>query len=377
MTVRRQKYRDRKTGAVREHWLIDVVFEHPDGRRERVRKVSPVQTRRGAEQYERELRQSLLDGRPAEKEEVKPTPTLAEFWPEFTRRHVEVNNKPSEIAKKRGVYKNHLGPFFGSRRLDEIRPLHIDDYKAAKLNQDELEPKTINNHLVILAKALERAVRWELIKAAPAIDLLPVPKKAFDFLSFEEAEILRERSTGQARAMIWLVLNTGLRIGELLALRWSDVGLRSRTLVVAQSDWNGIEVTPKGGDAEAVPLNDHAVAALQVHRHLRGRYVFCHEDGERLTYREADGLLERECAAAGIRFVRWHALRHTFASHLVMRGATIKAVQELMRHSDIATTMRYAHLSPGFTAAAAQLLTQPAPAWQTDGKPEPAAEKLK
>ncbi len=366
MSVRRKRWRDRKTGTSGEHWLIDVTFRHPDGRTERVRKVSPVNTRRGAEEYERQILKALLAGTFGGKEK-KEAPTLAAFWARFMDDYVRVENKPSEIRKKELTYKNHLGPAFGQMRLDAIRAKHIDAYKADK-RRAGLAAKSINNHLMILGKALRCAARWELIDAVPAFEPLKVQKQTFDFLSFEEAELLLERSTGEAHTMIALVLNTGLRAGEVVALKWDDVGLRTRTLTVARSDWYGVEGSPKGGDSETVPLNDRAQAALQAHRHLRGPYVFCHDDGAKLTYRQASGLLERACRLAGMRVVGLHVLRHTFASHLVMRGAPLKAVQELMRHANIQTTMRYAHLSPGVTAAAADLLTQPAPSWPNMGQ---------
>ena len=86
------------------------------------------------------------------------------------------------------------------------------------------------------------------------------------------------------------------------------------------------------------------------------------EGGRNLKRGEAKWPLYRACMRAGLRRVGWHVLRHTFASHLVMRGVPLKAVQELLGHEDIATTMRYAHLAPGVTRDAVLLLDAPAPA---------------
>src|SRR5688572_6130233 len=108
--------RDPETGAEREFWFVDVVFEHPDGRRTRVRKVSPVQTRRGAEEYERQLRATLLSGR-----ERKGVPTFKEFADEWMASYVAANNSPGEQANKRGAMRFHLFPALGGRRLDEIK----------------------------------------------------------------------------------------------------------------------------------------------------------------------------------------------------------------------------------------------------------------
>ncbi len=91
---------------------------------------------------------------------------------------------------------------------------------------------------------------------------------------------------------------------------------------------------------------DSLVAALKSHRHLRGEYVFCGDNGQMISLKEMYNRLHFYCRKAGLRKIGFHVLRHTFASHLVMRGAPLKAAQELLGHSDIRTTMIYAHLSP-------------------------------
>ena len=113
-------------------------------------------------------------------------------------------------------------------------------------------------------------------------------------------------------------------------------------------------------------MSDEVLRALKAHRHLRGELVFCDADGRMLTKGECRHPLWRACKRAGLRQLGWHALRHTFASHLVMRGAPIKAVQELLGHSTIEMTMRYAHLSPDVRKDAVRLLDR-AHRWQQAG----------
>jgi len=117
------------------------------------------------------------------------------------------------------------------------------------------------------------------------------------------------------------------------------------------------------------------VAALKKHRHLRGEYIFCKEDGSMFTKNESKHPLWRACKRAGLRSIGWHALRHTFASHLAMRGVPLKAIQELLGHSTIEMTMRYAHLSPTVKRDAVAQLDRPAPGILGSGA-EAAAEIL-
>src|SRR5206468_684243 len=122
--------------------------------------------------------------------------------------------------------------------------------------------------------------------------------------------------------------------------------------------WRGHVGTPKSGRNREIPLSDDALKALKAHRHLRGELVFCAANGRGLLENECKWPVWRTCKRAGLREIGWHALRHTFASHLVMRGVPLKAVQELLGHRDIRTTMRYAHLAPGARREAVESLSR-------------------
>lgn len=105
-----------------------------------------------------------------------------------------------------------------------------------------------------------------------------------------------------------------------------------------------------------MPLCETLVRVLKAHRHLRSDYVFCLENGEPLPRQTMWHVLRTACRKAGLRDVQWHALRHSFASHLVQKGVPLKAVQELLGHSTIEMTMRYAHLAPAMLADAVAVL---------------------
>ena len=118
MTVRKRKWSD-KQGRQREKWMIHVEHTWPDGRKQIVRKVSPVQTKRGAEQYERELRQQLVSGESKEGGKKRKTPTMSEFAKEFMAYQATMN-KPTEVASKETILRAHLIPTFGKRRCKGI-----------------------------------------------------------------------------------------------------------------------------------------------------------------------------------------------------------------------------------------------------------------
>lgn len=358
MSVRRRKWRDPKTGALKDCWMIDVVVEHKDGRRERIRKIAPIQNKRAAEQYERETRIELLEGPATRKEVEQPkveAPKFAAFSDTFIKTYAKTNNKPSEVATKEAALKNHLVPAFGKLRLDAIGPERIEAFKAEKL-EAKLSEKTINNLLTILRRILAVAAEWGKIRSVPHVRWLKVPPPEFDFLDFDEARRLVLAADPEWQAMIMLGLRCGLRQGELLALRWDEVDLVAGRLIVKRSVARGIVGTPKSGKSREVPLSDDALVALKAHRHLKGELVFCNERGGMLTKGECKHPLWRACKRAGLRRIGWHVLRHTFASHLAMRGVPLKAIQELMGHATIEMTMRYAHLSPDVRRDAVKLL---------------------
>lgn len=230
-------------------------------------------------------------------------------------------------------------------RLDDIRYADIQDYVTSRKKLG-LADKSINNHLTVLRRSLVIAKKRELISSVPEIEWLKCPKPEFDFLDFDEADRVIKGADPEWRAMIFTAIRTGMRLGEMRALRWDDVDLKASRIRVCQSISRGVITTPKSGRSRTIPLGDEVKAALQSHKHLISEYVFCTIEGRMFNKNECKHPLWRACKRAGIRRVGWHPLRHTFASHLVMKGVPIRVVQELLGHATIEMTMRYAHVSP-------------------------------
>jgi integrase len=220
----------------------------------------------------------------------------------------------------------------------------------------------VNNVLTVLNVLLKKAVEWDTIERMPCtIRLLPIPKGSAGFYDFDEYErvvVAAKALNGDAYLIVLLGGEAGLRCGEIMALEWSDVDLGKRQLCVQRSDWKGHVTTTKGGRLRHVPMTLRLATALREHRHLRGTRVLCQRDGSPVTQKIVQGHVRRSVRRAQLPKSGVHRLRHTFCSHLAMRGAPARAIQELAGHQDLATTQRYMHLSPAAIEGAIRLLDQ-------------------
>lgn len=357
MSVRKRTWKG-KDGVMHEAWMVHIERQNPDGTPGTpIRKTLNGFSKRDAEVWERRVLAELASGTYGRKEDGV-VPTFAEFSREFVENYATPNNKPSEVESKQAILKLHLVPTFGALRLADIDGRRIEAFKAVQRKAD-LSPKSVNNQLAVLRRILAVAHEWGVIAAVPKVTWLKAPKPEFDFLDFEEAERLLAGADPAWRPMILVGLKAGLRQGELLALRWEDADLVTGRLLIRRAVARGKIGTPKSGKGREVPLSAESVRALMSYRHRKGELVFCAENGRMLRKGECKWPLWSACRAAVLRRIGWHVLRHTFASHLVMKGVPLKVVQELLGHATIEMTMRYAHLSPAVSRDAVALLDVP------------------
>jgi integrase len=339
-------YKDKKTGK----WFVYICHN-----RTRYRKKSPDNTRTGAVAYEALLRGKLTRGEPIENETKEKRQAFQDFAWEWFNIYVKNNNKISEIRGKMFTLKTHLVPFFGKTQIDKLSGLQIERYKAKKINEG-LTNKTINNHLAVLNKCLLTAQEWLELDKIPKIKKLKVPPQKYDYLTVEESRSLLRHTSGMWRDIVLVALKTGLRLGELRGLKWKDISWEKRELTVRRSVYLDKHIVPpKSNKERIVPLSDDAYLILSQNRREKG-FIFSIKPGIHLKNTCCRKRLYKMCDAAGLRRIGWHVLRHTFASQLVMAGAHLKAVQELLGHTDIQTTMRYAHMSPSTLSETVKLL---------------------
>ncbi len=339
---------------IKKSWWVDIRFKH-----KRCRLRSPLNSKTGAEEYEANLRQKLARGEPIDK--VAQVPQQEQLFEQFAWQwfdeYVRVNNKPSEQRNKRHVLRASLVPFFGKIPVRQITSHHIEQYKASILKKG-ISRKTVNNRLTVLRRCLATAFEWLGLEGAPPkITWLKYPPPQTDHLSPDECALLLTNADGVIHEMMFAALRTGMRQGELKGLQWSSIDWQNQSITVRHSlnDYTKQLDSPKSNRERHIPT-DIDVYTMLFKRKKDTGYVFLDEDGKPFSGKVLTRRLHKVCKVVGLRKIGWHTLRHTFASHLAMKGVPLNTVQALMGHSTITTTMRYAHLAPSTLRSAIDML---------------------
>lgn len=296
-------------------------------------------------------------------------PTVREFAGQFLD-YQRSRTKPLTHVQQKATIETLLVPALGRLKLDQIARQHIDGLATAWAENSK--PKTINTRLGTIRRMLSLAVEWEIIARVPRVEFRKVPKQDPRFLTDEEMIRLIEKAEPQWKEMILVALRTGLRIGELRGLQWGDVDLLRRVIHVQRTDpgRRTLDATdPKGNRARTVPLTAESAEALTRIRPADVKStawvwpaLLRRNAEKRARARSEKGCwtaVTRAAKRAGLMDVGWHTLRHTYASHLVMRGIPIRLVQKWLGHASIKETEKYAHLYPEHGHEAAGLLDIP------------------
>lgn len=273
--------------------------------------------------------------------------TLNEAF-ELYKNLVLVNSSLRARKTEEGRWNRHLAPVAGVWQLEEIRPLKISILNS-QLFGKELSPQTIYHCLSLLRRVLNRAVEWEIYPGpVPKIRMPKFDNRRIRFLSQDEAERLLDQL--KITSPLWhdialFALNTGLRCGEILAMTASQINLNAKVCTVKDS---------KTRLGRSVPLNDSALSV--VHHYITVNRcvsvpIFNKNNRPINPYSRQFHLAVKKCGFnTGITDRRervcFHTLRHTFASWLVQRGVQLQLVGQLLGHTTMKMTLRYAHLAP-------------------------------
>lgn len=308
-------------------------------------------------------------------------PTVAAFAATWLAKG-KADNRPGTYQKKKHTLEHDILPRFGAVRLDDVTFANVEAWRVHMLNVEGKAPSTVYRIMTDFRALLGYAFRSEVLAKLPRWPTQKVPRPRPKFLTFDETNrlIAAAAPLDPWQAMIIVGVRTGLRYGELAALRWQDVDLDGFKLSIEENFVNGVTGPPKSGKGREIPLSRDAHAALVAVRHNRGPLVFCGPRGTHIHHATAVRAIQQIADRAGLVGVHWHRLRHTFASHLVMRGVGIRTVMELMGHSKIELTLRYAHLGPEMRRDAVLLLDEAPPVrvsaptppviWDDDAAPD-------
>jgi integrase len=355
-------------GTVRKRgktWQIDYV--DPTGKRVR----QSFKKKREAE-AELAKRVSLI----AEKRylDIKPEykTTLSEL---LDRYEANYRDQASFATWKRCCIVNFRSHFGQLTLLSNIRYAELETYrnhlrgKPTKAGKPRT-PAAVNREIAALHHIFAKGVEWDLMEANPFTRgkslLMKENNKRLRFLSEKEIELLLAECPKHLRRIVSCALLTGMRRGEILSLSWDQI--RNGFIYLTKTKTN---------EAREIPVNEELARLFSEIRHDQPpgtKAVFTYRNGEvKLKgpepmrprpvlsmmadeIRDIKTSFKAACRRSGIEDFRFHDLRHTFASHLVMRGASIKQVQELLGHRTLTMTLRYAHLSAEEKTKAASLL---------------------
>jgi len=224
---------------------------------------------------------------------------------------------------------------FSNMLITEIAAQNLEVHKNRR--HDEVKPATINREISCVKHMFTKAIEWGYLTGNPfqSVKKFKEPPGRLRHLSEEEIQSLVNHCNGQTRHIVIIALNTGMRRGEILNLTWGDINMKQRFINVRES---------KNNEIRTIPINDMLYKSLQeIGPQMPLQYVFTNDNGKPLSTIKTG--FRAALKRAGITDFRFHDLRHTFASLLVMAGADIRTIQELLGHKDIKMTMRYSHLS--------------------------------
>ena len=281
--------------------------------------------------------------------------------------------RPRTYERYEEIVRLHLVPGIGHHQLQKLLPQHLQAFYTKKL-EEGLSSTTVVSFHNVLHKALETAVRWNLIARNPCDLVSPPRRKRYEIrpLSLQQIQQFLAIARGHRQeALFILALSTGMRRGELLALKWQDLDLEQGTLQVRRILTRIPSKLPGRGYEEAEPKTDKgrrsialpslAAEALRQHRLRQTEaklkagpdwqdrdYVFCTSIGTHLNpTRDVLDALKSLLEQAGLPDIRFHDLRHSCATMLVGMNVHPKIVQEILGHSQISMTMDiYSHILP-------------------------------
>jgi integrase len=322
------------------------VIKWRDSGQQRWKTIGP--SRSAAERTLRDILNRVEDGTYRELERIR----FEDLCSRWMREYAGIRLKRSTLRSYGSILQN-LQTSFKTRILTDITAADIDQYLSKRVSQDNASLKTAANEITLLHQLLETAIRWNCLRVNPcrSIKRLRPPIRPMDFLTSIEVGKLLAHVEARFRPLFLTAVLTGMRRGELLALFWSDFDWERNVVHVQRTLDNGSCVTPKSkASIRDVLLTPGLRRALDAFRNstktVDSQLVFA---GAKGGFLKANWLIRKHFVPAlekaGLRRIRFHDLRHTYAALAIRQGAHPKFIQSQLGHASIQTTLdRYGHL---------------------------------
>jgi integrase len=315
---------------------------------------------------------------------MKPSKTtLGEYLEKWLKDYVWLNLAPRTAEGYESIVRCHLVAALGNIPLTQLKPEHLQRYYSKKLSggrydgKGDLSRTTVSHHHTCLHRALEMALKWELISRNPADAITPPRPQRSEMHTMNEDDLhmfLEAVQRTPYHVLFYLALFTGMRRSELLALRWCDVDLLLCQVYVTRSlhhlrTGEIVFRTPKTAKGRRmVSLSPSAAMLLQEHKDKQEAtraslgiplkdddMVFSDLEGKPLLPDTVSHVWTKLVKRTGLKGIRLHDARHTHASLMLKQGVHPKVVQERLGHATISTTLDlYSHVTPGLQQAAAE-----------------------
>ena len=266
--------------------------------------------------------------------------TLIEFWDEYEK---FAKPRKRSFTRDEQLWRIRLKPKFGNLRLSQISRHAVQSFHTS-LKAEGLSGASADHHIKLLRRMMNLGVEWGMLKVSPltSYKLLNEPNMVEHYLDDDQlqrlATVLKTDSNRPVCLLCLFALASGCRLGEAMGAEWKYVDRENRV-------WRIPAANSKSGKVRSVPLSDAALAVLEeIGTEGKYEYVFTNlETGTR--YVHITHTWHRLRAKAGLPWLRFHDLRHTYASMLVNAGRSLYEVQQVLGHADGRVTQRYAHLS--------------------------------
>ena len=285
--------------------------------------------------------------------EIKDAKLLDIRMPDY--KFVELARKYDEVVVIQKGYRSkksfirQLVEKFGNLNIRNLDTEKVERWQSTLLKSGK--PATANRKLACLKHMMTKAVDWnmaseDMLKQVRKVKFAKERNRRLRFLDVEECQRLIGCCSPHLKPIVITALNTGMRRGEILSLKWEHVDLRHGFISLEDT---------KSGECRVIPINNVLKSLIDGMPHsIESVYVFTGKDGD--PYKEIKRSFNTALRKAEICNATFHSLRHTFASHLVMKGVDLTTVKELLGHKSLTMTLRYSHLAPEHKTKAVKVL---------------------